>query len=167
MVKKKKKSVASYHISYGGEIIDHVRDEVVTTHHITLSEEDFVKEEDVEIAPHELEQSAKTIVDELKEINLGDDANPRPIYVSTLLTEDEEKAYIQVLHERKYVLSWSHKKMPGLASKVTVHQLSTRKEALPVKQTQRQSQRELVPLIEVEVNKLIEINSFEKSNIQH
>ncbi|KAL0401720.1 UNVERIFIED_CONTAM: hypothetical protein Slati_4201900 [Sesamum latifolium] len=128
-----KESVASsYHISC--EIIE---DEVATTYHITLSEEDSVEEEDAEIAPPELEEGVKTTVDELKEINLGDVENPRPIYISALLTDDEEEAYVELLHEFKNVFAWSYKEMPGLDAKVAVHQLSISKGARPVKQAQR------------------------------
>ncbi|KAK4394413.1 hypothetical protein Sango_1912100 [Sesamum angolense] len=47
--------------------------------------------------------------------------------------------------------------MPGLDPKVTVHHLSVKKEARPVKQGQRRFRPELIPLIEDEVNKLIEV----------
>ncbi|KAL0430487.1 UNVERIFIED_CONTAM: hypothetical protein Sradi_0674700 [Sesamum radiatum] len=99
-----KESVASsYYISCGDEMIE---DEVATTNHITLREEDSVEEEDA-IAPPELEEGVKTTVDEWKEINLGDVENHRPIYISVLLTDDEEEAYVELLHEFKDVFAWS------------------------------------------------------------
>ncbi|CAA0824502.1 Uncharacterized mitochondrial protein AtMg00860, partial [Striga hermonthica] len=59
--------------------------------------------------------------------------------------------------EYKYVFAWSYKEMPGLDPKVAVHNLSVRTGARPVKQAQRRFRPDLVPLIEVEVNKLIEV----------
>ncbi|KAL0462151.1 UNVERIFIED_CONTAM: Transposon Tf2-12 polyprotein [Sesamum latifolium] len=47
--------------------------------------------------------------------------------------------------------------MPGLDPKVAVHHLSVKKGARPVKQGQRRFRPELIPLIETEVNKLIEV----------
>ncbi|KAL0337680.1 UNVERIFIED_CONTAM: Transposon Tf2-12 polyprotein [Sesamum calycinum] len=47
--------------------------------------------------------------------------------------------------------------MPGLDPKVAVHHLSVKKGARPVKQGQRRFRPELIPLIEGEVNKLIEV----------
>ncbi|KAL0296832.1 UNVERIFIED_CONTAM: Transposon Tf2-12 polyprotein [Sesamum radiatum] len=47
--------------------------------------------------------------------------------------------------------------MPGLDPKVAVHHLSVKKGARPVKQGQRRFRLELIPLIEGEVNKLIEV----------
>ncbi|KAL0293869.1 UNVERIFIED_CONTAM: hypothetical protein Sradi_6915700 [Sesamum radiatum] len=150
-----KESVAAFcHISCDDEII---KGEVATTYHTTLSEEASVEEEDVEITPTELEEDVKTTVDELKEINLSDVENPRPIYISALLIDDEEETYVEVLHEFKDVFTWSYKDMPGLDPKVAAHQLSIRKGARPVKQAQCRFRSELVPLIEIKVNKLIEV----------
>ncbi|KAL0423643.1 UNVERIFIED_CONTAM: hypothetical protein Sradi_0899100 [Sesamum radiatum] len=150
-----KESVASScHISCDDEMI---KGEVATTYHITLSEDDSIEEEDAEITPPELKKGVKTTVDELTEINLGDVENLRPIYISALLTNDEEEAYVELLHEFKDIFAWSYKEMPGLDPKVAVHHLSIRKGARPVKQAQCQFQPELVSLIEVEVNKLIEV----------
>ncbi|XP_070041067.1 uncharacterized protein [Nicotiana tomentosiformis] len=47
--------------------------------------------------------------------------------------------------------------MPGLDPKVAVHYLAVKKDARPVKRAQRCSRLDLVPLIETEVNKLIEV----------
>ncbi|KAI3457318.1 hypothetical protein Pfo_013981 [Paulownia fortunei] len=119
------------------------RESIASSYHITLSEE--MEEEDAEVAPPELEEGVKATVDELKEINLGDVDSPRPIYISALLAIDEERAYLKLLHELKM---YSH---------VAVHHLSVKKGARPVKQAQRRFRPELVPLIEAEVNKLIEV----------
>ncbi|KAL0453899.1 UNVERIFIED_CONTAM: hypothetical protein Slati_1368000 [Sesamum latifolium] len=62
-----------------------------------------------------------------------------------------------LLHEFKDVFVWSYKKISGLDPNVAVHHLSVKKGARPVKQGQRRFRPELIPLIEVEVNKLIEV----------
>ncbi|KAL0416600.1 UNVERIFIED_CONTAM: Transposon Tf2-12 polyprotein [Sesamum latifolium] len=62
-----------------------------------------------------------------------------------------------LLHEFKDVFAWSYKEIPGLDPKVAVHHLSVKKGARPVKQGQRRFRPELIPLIETEVNKLIEV----------
>ncbi|KAK4404358.1 Transposon Tf2-12 polyprotein [Sesamum angolense] len=125
--------------------------------HITLIEESEVEEEDAEDAPAELEEGIKATIDELKEVNLGDIENPRPIYISASLTHGEEGTYITLLHEFKDVFAWSYKEMPGLDPNVALHHLSVKKGARPVKQGQRRFRPELIPLIEGEVNKLIEV----------
>ncbi|KAL0456161.1 UNVERIFIED_CONTAM: Retrovirus-related Pol polyprotein from transposon.6 [Sesamum latifolium] len=125
--------------------------------HVTLIEDGEIEEEDAEDAPVELEEGVKATVDELREVNLGNTEDPQPIYTSASLTQEEEEAYIMLLHEFKYVFAWSYKEMPGLDPKVAVHHLSVKKGARPVKQGQRRFRPELIPLIETEVNKLIEV----------
>ncbi|KAL0336632.1 UNVERIFIED_CONTAM: hypothetical protein Sradi_4875100 [Sesamum radiatum] len=134
-----------------------VEENIAQTYHITLIEDGEVEEEDAEDAPAELEEGTKANIDELKEVNLGDIENPRPIYISALLTHGEEGTYIALLNEFKDVFAWSYKEMPGLDPKVAVHHLSVKKGARPVKQGQRRFRPELIPLIEGEVNKLIEV----------
>ncbi|KAL0396401.1 UNVERIFIED_CONTAM: hypothetical protein Scaly_0088500 [Sesamum calycinum] len=117
-----KESVASStYISNGAE------EDNAQTYHITLIEDREVEEEDAEDAPAELDEGIKTVIDELKEVNLGDIENPRSIYISALLTQEKEGTYIALLHEFKDVFASSYKKMPGLDLKVAVHHLSVKK----------------------------------------
>ena len=60
-------------------------------------------------------------VDELKEINLGTDKEPHPIYVSSLLTLEEESKYFELLMEYKDVFTWTYKEMSGLDPTIAVH----------------------------------------------
>ncbi|KAL0401597.1 UNVERIFIED_CONTAM: hypothetical protein Slati_4189600 [Sesamum latifolium] len=126
-------------------------------YHVTLIEDGEIEEEDDEDAPVELEEGVKATVDELREVNLGNTEDPRPIYTSASLTQEEEEAYIMLLHEFKDVFAWSYKEMPGLDPKVAVHHLSVKKGARPVKQGQSRFRPELIPLIETELHKLIEV----------
>ncbi|KAK4383235.1 hypothetical protein Sango_2794700 [Sesamum angolense] len=127
-----KESIAS-----SNYISNSVEENIAQTYHITLIEDGEVEEEDAEDAPAELEEGTKATIDELKEVNLGDIENPRPIYISASLTHGEQGTYIELLHEFKDVFAWSYKKMPGLDPKVAVHHLSVKKGARPVKQGQR------------------------------
>ena len=63
----------------------------------------------------------QAIVDELKELNLGTDKEPCPIYVSLLLTPDEESKYFELLMEYKDLFAWTYKEMPGLDPIIVVH----------------------------------------------
>ncbi|XP_074277874.1 uncharacterized protein LOC141601485 [Silene latifolia] len=130
--------------------------EIVTSYHIT-AEEIPDDSEEVEATRHEtLEDEVQSTVDDLKELNLGTDEDPRPIYVSALLTKEEEEEYYKLLVEYKDVFAWSYKEMPGLSPKIAVHRLAIRKGISPRKQSQRRFRTELIPEIEKEVNKLIE-----------
>jgi len=63
--------------------------------------------------PETLKDGGKAMVDELKELNLENLEEPRPIYVSSLLTFEEEE-YFNLLGKYKDVFAWSYQGMPGL-----------------------------------------------------
>ncbi|CAM8996545.1 unnamed protein product [Rhodiola kirilowii] len=115
-----------------------------------------VEEVEADQAPEVLEDGGQSTVDDLKEVNLRTTENPRPIYVSTLLTEEEEEQYLKLLAEYKDVFAWNYTEMSGLNPKVALHRLAIKRGVGPKKQSQRRFRPELVPEIEKEVNKLID-----------
>ncbi|TYK28162.1 uncharacterized protein E5676_scaffold289G00760 [Cucumis melo var. makuwa] len=130
----------------------------ISCHHITILEELEIEthEEDAEEAPQSLEDGGQSTVDELKEVNLGTIEEPRPTFISASLSSEEEGKYMSLLTEYKDIFAWSYKEMPGLDPKVAVHHLAIKPGYRPIKQAQRCFRPELIPQIEVEVNKLIE-----------
>ncbi|XP_074296887.1 uncharacterized protein LOC141627548 [Silene latifolia] len=137
--------------------------EIVTSYHITAEEiPDDSEEVEADKAPEKLEDEVQSTVDDLKELNLGTDEDPRPIYVSALLTKEEEEEYYKLLVEYKDVFAWIYKEMPGLSPKIAVHLLAIRKGISPRKQSQRHFRTELIPEIENKVNKLIEAGFIRK-----
>nr|GLL19525.1 uncharacterized protein LOC109154689 [Ipomoea trifida] len=130
--------------------------EEASSFHITLCDEIPIEGEDAEEAPHELEEGVRAAIDELKKVDLGTPENPRPIFISTLLSDEDEEIYVELLKEYIDVFTWTYKEMPGLDPKVAVHCLAVKKACRPVKQAQRRFRPELIPSIEGEVNKLIE-----------
>ncbi|GAA0171787.1 hypothetical protein LIER_25742 [Lithospermum erythrorhizon] len=123
--------------------------------HITVEEGELLPE-DATNAPPGLEEDVKITVDELKEVNLGTDDEPRPTYISALLMPEEEAEYMMLLKEFRNLFAWTYKEMLGLDPKVAVHHLVVKENIKPVKQAQRRFRPELIPSIEAEVNKLIE-----------
>ncbi|CAL8990430.1 unnamed protein product [Prunus brigantina] len=130
---------------------------VLAVHHVTIKELDEEEpfEEEVYDAPAALEDGGQATVDELKELNLGTNEDPRPIFVSALLNPSEEESYHQLLLEYKDVFAWTYKEMPGLDPKVAVHHLAVKPGTRPIKQTQHRFRPELLSQIEAEVDKLI------------
>ncbi|KAL4628024.1 hypothetical protein ACB092_05G208100, partial [Castanea dentata] len=86
----------------------------------TLSDDETAKNE-VNEAPLALEDGVQATVDELKEINLGTPEEPRPTFISALLTPAEEEGYLQLLVEYKDVFAWTYKEMPGLNPSIALH----------------------------------------------
>ena len=135
-------------------------EEVSSSFHITVEEDTLsdaeATNEEVDEAPPALEDGVQATIDELKEINLGTTEEPRPTFISALLTPEEEEGYLKLLVEYKDVFAWTYKEMPGLNPSIALHHLAVKKGVRPVKQAQRRFRPELIPQIETEVNKLIE-----------
>ncbi|KAL0313446.1 UNVERIFIED_CONTAM: hypothetical protein Sradi_5743900 [Sesamum radiatum] len=104
--------------TYGDHLVNSAEEDIAQTYHVTLIEDGEIEEEDAEDAPIELEEGVEATIDELKEANLGNTEDPQPIYTSVSLTQEEEEAYITLLHEFKDMFVWSYKEMSGLDPKV-------------------------------------------------
>ena len=111
-------------------------EEVSSSFHITIEEDTLsdtkATNEEVDEAPPALEDRVQATVDELKEINLGTIEEPRPTFISLLLTP-EEKGYLKLLVEYKDVFAWTYKEMPGLNPSIALHHLAVKKGVHPVK----------------------------------
>ncbi|KAL0461070.1 UNVERIFIED_CONTAM: Transposon Tf2-12 polyprotein [Sesamum latifolium] len=132
---------------------------IVGSNHVSIDEgsDSDISENEIQNAPPELEDGIQATVDELKELNLGTTEEPRPIFVSALLSPEEEEQYFKTLGEYKDVFAWTYKEMPGLDPKVAIHHLGIRHGARPVKQSERVLRPDLIPCIEMKVNKLIDV----------
>ncbi|XP_074266017.1 uncharacterized protein LOC141588475 [Silene latifolia] len=129
----------------------------LSSNHVTAQEcPDLEDEIEVGEIPKTLEDGVQVTVDDLTEINLGTNEEPRPVYISSLLTDQEQTEYVELLSEYKDVFAWSYQEMPGLSPKITVHRLAIRKGVSPKKQPRRRFRPEMLPEIEAEVNKLID-----------
>ncbi|KAI0513357.1 hypothetical protein KFK09_009374 [Dendrobium nobile] len=119
----------------------------------TLDDPDDLQVRD---APPELEEEIKSTVDELKEINLGTDDDPRPIFISALLSESETQDLIQLFPEFRDCFAWTYDEMPGLPAEVAVHKLGVWPDAIHVKQAPRRMRLEIEQQVIYEVKKLAE-----------
>lgn len=81
-------------------------------------------------------------------MNLGTEKDPQPIFISSLLSPEEEIDYIKLLRKDKDVFAWTYKEMPRLNSKVVVHQLAIMHGFQPIKQAQCHLWPEMIPRIE-------------------
>ncbi|KAL0345464.1 UNVERIFIED_CONTAM: Transposon Tf2-12 polyprotein [Sesamum radiatum] len=113
---------------------------IVGSNHVSIDEgsDSDVSKDEIQNAPPELEDGVQATVDELRELNLGTTEEPRPIFVSALLSPEEEEQYFKTLGEYRDVFAWTYKEMPGLDPKVAIHHLGIRHGARPVKQSQRE-----------------------------
>ncbi|KAI0492320.1 hypothetical protein KFK09_026591 [Dendrobium nobile] len=112
---------------------------------------------EAEPAPEELEDSGQAAtIDELKEVNLGTEGDPRPTFISSLLPEDQIEEIKELLCEFRDCFAWTYAEMSGLSPDVAVHRLAIKPDAVPVKQAPRRMRLEIEEQVIVETKKLIE-----------
>ena len=120
---------------------------------LTLGEQGEVL--DAAPAPQQIEDGGQLTIDELVEINLGTEEDPRPTFVSASLTPEERENYREFLMEFRDCFAWTYKEMPGLDTQVATHKLAIDPKFRPVKQQPRRFRPELQDNIIAEVEKLI------------
>ncbi|GFY85495.1 hypothetical protein Acr_04g0002330 [Actinidia rufa] len=109
------------------------KESVAFSYHITSLDGEDHPEKDAKDAPLAFKEGVKSTIDDLKEINLGTLDNPRLIYITALLISEEQKMYIELLFEYKDVFE----EMPGIDSKVAIHNLAVKRGVRPIKQAQQ------------------------------
>src|SRR5436189_1058293 len=94
--------------------------------------------------------------DALLQVNMGNEAIPKPIYISDTLSQSEKVDLIAFIREYIDVFAWHYEDMPGLDPKVAMHCLNIKADAKPVKQPQRRFRSDIMDAIEQEAQKLID-----------
>ncbi|KAK4395667.1 hypothetical protein Sango_1721000 [Sesamum angolense] len=112
---------------------------IVGSNHVSIDEgsDSDISEDGIQNAPLQLEDGIQATIDELKELNLGTIEEPRPIFVSALLSLEEEEQYFKTLGEYKDVFAWTYKEILSRDSKVAIHHIGIKYGARPIKQSQR------------------------------
>ena len=69
-------------------------------------------------------------------INLGDEANSKPIFISESLLSSKKEDLMHLIREYKDVFAWNNEDMAGLDPQITIHRLNINPNAKHVKQQQ-------------------------------
>ncbi|KAJ1696334.1 hypothetical protein LUZ63_004846 [Rhynchospora breviuscula] len=107
-------------------------------------------------APKELEEGGQNTIDELLEVNLGTEEEPRPTFINASLSPSRREQLKAFLRQYIDCFAWNYNEMPGLNPEVAVHKLKIDKEAKPIKQAPRRMRVELEEKVTAEVKKLID-----------
>lgn len=67
--------------------------------------------------------------DEVRQVDLGTEGDPRPIFLSASLSSEEAEQYVQLLKEYLDIFAWSYAEMPGLDPEIAVHRLNIKPDA--------------------------------------
>ena len=69
-------------------------------------------------------------------INLGTEANPKPIFISESLSPSEKEDLIQLIREYIDVIAWNYEDMSGLDPQIDMNRLNINSDTKPVNQQQ-------------------------------
>jgi len=100
------------------------------------------------------EQREPPTEDKVVQINLRNEANPKPIFISESLSPSEKEDLVRLVQEYIDVFAWNYEDMPGLNPQVAVHCLNTNPDVKSDKQQQRRFYPEIMEATESEVKKL-------------
>jgi len=101
------------------------------------------------------EQHEPPTKNKVTQINLRDEANPLPMFISRSLSPSEKEDQIQLIREYINVFAWNYEDMLGVDPQIAVHRLNINSVPNQSKQ-QRQFHLEIMEAIESEVKKLID-----------
>jgi len=65
------------------------------------------------------------------QINLEDEANSKPNFISESLSPSEKEELMHLIREYKDVFAWNYKNMPGLDSQIVMHRLNINPDGKP------------------------------------
>jgi len=80
------------------------------------------------------EQRDPPIEDKVNQIDVGDQAHPKLIFVSESLSLTEKQDLTSLIKEYIDFFTWSYEDMSGLDPQVAMHHLNIKPDAKPVKQ---------------------------------
>ncbi|CAL9020214.1 unnamed protein product, partial [Prunus brigantina] len=119
-------------------------------------EADALTIDDLETAPAEMEDDYPEVQDPLLEINVGTEAEPRPLFVSQLLNPELTAEIIGLLHEYKDCFAWDYHEMPGLPRSLVEHKLKIKEGFRPFQQSPRRFSTEVQLKVKEEIEWLLE-----------
>ena len=79
------------------------------------------------------EQHESPTEDKITQINQGDEANLKPIFISESLSPPKKEGLICLIREYIDVFAWNYENMPRLNLQVAMHRLNINPDAKPVK----------------------------------
>lgn len=117
------------------------------------------KLEDLQPAPAKLDDLRAAYIvrqDELLEVNLGTEDEPRPTYISKNLSPEMADAVMNILNEYRDCFAWDYSEMPGLDRNLVEHQLPIKEGFRPFKQPSRRMSPEIVAKVKEEIERLLD-----------
>ena len=92
----------------------------------------------------------------VKEINLGNRVDPKPVFIAMDLHPDEETSLIALLTEFRDVFAWSYVDMKGVPAEVVTHSIPMRTDARPIRQRPRPMNPNYAQQVKAEITKMLD-----------
>ena len=93
--------------------------------------------------------------DQVEDLNLGTEANPKIVKLSKKVPEEYKEKYLKLFQSYKDVFAWSYQDLKTFDISIMQHKIPLREDEKPYKQKLRQINPLLLPSIEKEIKKLI------------
>ena len=84
----------------------------------------------------------------MTQVNLGNEVNPKPIFISESLPLSEKEDLVHLIQEYIDVFAWNYEGIPGLDPQVAMHRFNINPDVKRVKQQQRWFRPEIMEAIE-------------------
>lgn len=94
--------------------------------------------------------------DPLQEINIGSESDPRPIFVSQFMAEEDKFGMVDLIKEYSDCFAWSYHEMPGLDRSIVEHHLPIKENFVPHIQPTRRMAPHVTMKVKEEVDRLLE-----------
>ena len=89
-------------------------------------------------------------------MNIGIEAHPKIIKLSTTLSPEAKQKYISPMEEYTYVFAWSCSDLKEYDTSIIQHSILIKKDKKPFNQNLRRIKPKFLPLIEKEIKNMFE-----------
>lgn len=120
--------------------------------------EDMFRQDDVPKNPSPDPKPPRFKMGPTLPINIGTEAEPKTLYITTQCTDEEKEKFTALFHEFIDVFAWSYKDLHGFDLGVIQHSIPLEEGVVPVRQRQHQVNPKLDALIRKELDKMLAAN---------
>ena len=123
---------------------------------------DAIQLDELEPANKKLDDSMAEVQDPLREVNLGDEGENKPTYISQLLDLKFQTELEALLRRYRDCFAWDYDEMPGLSRELVEHRLPIREGCRPFTQPLRRMSPEVTLKVKDEIERLLKAGSLEQ-----
>ena len=108
--------------------------------------------------------STRAKEDAVKEVNLGTEADPQMVRISTQVEGQFLKDLIQLLKEYKDVFAWDYSQVKGIDASLHQHRINLKEDAIPIVQQRYRMNPNFAQQVKQEIDKLLSVGFIKPVN---